>query len=182
MKSFQTQNQLIIRETPGCMWIIGLFFASIGGVFVYGSLGGFTNYQFIAPYKIFFAFVIGMIGVLAGCWFIYRSPITKITINNLAETVYLQRFGVSGKTENKYTFDEVSQFFLISEKDNDGDPIWLLAMELADGEVIRISSLESSSEEFKRKFVYQTNLFMNKQMPSTATFFELEDDNSPEMS
>lgn len=164
------------------MWLVALFFGSIGGVFVYGALGGFTNYQFIAPYKIFFAFVMGMIGVSAGCWFIYRSPITKLTINNLSETVDLHRFGVFGKSENKYAFDEISQFFLISEKDTEGDSIWLLGMELADGEVIRISSLESHSEEFKRKFVYETNLFMHKQMPSTATFFELEDDNSLEIS
>jgi hypothetical protein len=177
MKSFQTQNELIIIETPGCMWIIALLFVSIGGVIVYGSVGGFTNYHQIEFYKIFLAFVMGMIGVSAGCWLVYRSPITKVTINNLSETVYLQRFGISGKTKNQYTFDEISQFSLISEKDTEGDPIWLLGMELADGEVIRISSLESHSEEFKRKFVYETNLFMNKQMPSTATFFELEDDN-----
>ncbi len=182
MKSFQTQNELIIRETPGCMWIIGLFFASIGGIVVYGSLGGFTNYHQIEFYKIFLAFLMGMIGVSAGCWFFYRSPITKITINNLNETVYLQRFGVSGKSAEKYTFNEISQFFLIEEKDDEGDPIWLLGMELIDGEVIKISSLESHSEEFKRKFVFETNLFMNKQMPSTATFFELEDDNSLEIS
>lgn len=164
------------------MWIVALFFVSIGGVFVYGSLGGFTNYRFIEPYKLFLALVMGMVGVLAGCWFIYRSPITKITINNISETVYLQRFGVFGKSDTKYTFDEISQFFVIEEKDTEGDLIWSLAMELADGEVIKISSLESHSEEFKRKFVYETNLFMNKQMPSTATFFELEDDNSLEIS
>lgn len=182
MKSFQTQNELIIRETPGCIWIVALFFASIGGVFVYGALGGFTNYRFIAPYQLFFAFIMGMVGVVAGCWFIYRSPITKITINNITETVFLQRFGVSGKSANKYKFNEISQFFLIEEKDDEGDLIWLLGMELATGDVIKISSLESHSEEFKRKFVFETNLFMNKQMPSTATFFELEDDNSPEIS
>ena len=44
MQIEQTGNEFIVRETPGCLWIFGLFFAFVGGIFVYGSLGGFMDY------------------------------------------------------------------------------------------------------------------------------------------
>ena len=45
MKIKQTENELIIQETPGCLWIFGLFFAFVGAIFVYGSFGGLTDYD-----------------------------------------------------------------------------------------------------------------------------------------
>ncbi|HSK70834.1 MAG TPA: hypothetical protein VK892_04000 [Pyrinomonadaceae bacterium] len=182
MKIEQTGNELIIQEAPGCLWILGLLFVFIGGVFVYGSLGGFTNADEVPRYAIYLAFLMGAIAVAAGVWVIFHAPVTKVFINRQTETVAFVRRGLFGKRENIFSFEQIKQFCLIEEKDSEGDPIWSLGMELSNGETIKISSLESHSENFKRDFVFQTNEFMHKPMPSYKTSFELEDESRTKIS
>lgn len=182
MQTKRAENELIIQETPGCLWILGLLFVFIGGIFVYGSLGGFTNADEVPQYAIYLAFLMGSIGVAAGVWVIFHAPVTKVFINRQTETVALVRRGLFGKRENIYSFEQIKQFCLIEEKDSEGDDIWSLGMELSSGERIKISSLESHSEKFKRDFVFETNQFMYKQMPNYKSALELEDENRTKIS
>lgn len=175
MHTEQTENELIIQETPGCLWIFGLFFAVIGGIFVYGSLGGFSNRDEVSPFAIYLSFLIGATGVAVGIWLIYRAPVTKVVVNRQTNTVVHTRRGLAGKQENIYSFGQIKQFCLVEEVDDEGDPIWSLGMELSNGETIIISSLQSHNEKYKRDFVFQTNEFMHKQIASTQMIFEIED-------
>lgn len=182
MKITRTENELIIEETPGCIWIFSLLFLVVGGLFVYGSLGGFVNDKAIPLWTLAIAFVMGSIGCAVGIWLIYNAPITKIIINRDRETLDYTTYGINGRTNRVYHFDEIEKFYLIEEKDSEGDPVWSLGMELASGETIKISSLESHHEQFKRDFVFRANEFMYKQMPEMQTVFELEDESADEMS
>jgi hypothetical protein len=182
MKSEQNANELTIQETPGLLWISGALFLFVGGIFVYGSLGGFTNADEVPPYAIYLSFFMGAIAVAAGLWIIYCAPVTKILVNRLSKTISVTKLGLFGKEENIYTFDQIKQFRLIAEKDSEGDPIWSLGMELAVGETIKISSMESHDEKFKRDFVFEINQFLYKQMPSYNDLLELEDESDAKMS
>ena len=174
MKIEQTHNEIIISDTPGCLWFVGLFFTMISGIFVYGSLGGFTNYKDYSPWVIGLTFLMGAIGIGVGIWLIYNAPITKIVLNRTDETVFMTRFGLFGKRETVYSFDEIQRFCLVEEKDDEGSNIWSVGMILTNGETIKITSLPSHSEEYERKYVFQTNEFMYKQIPSFRDAFELE--------
>lgn len=182
MQINQTGNELVIRETPGCLWIFGLFFAFVGGVFVYGALGGLADYDKQAPWMLALALVMGSIGVGAGVWMIYRAPITRIVINRFENSVLLTRYGLFGRRETFYDFAEIEQFCLIEETDSEGDKIWSLGMRLINDETIKISSLPSHDERFKREFVFQTNEFMHKQIASTEMILDAPDENDAEMS
>ena len=182
MKLRQNANELIIEETLGCLWILGLFFAVIGGIFVYGSLGGFTNRDEVSQFVIYLSFLMGAIGVAVGIWIIYRAPITKIVVNRQTNRVTHTRRGLSGKQEKNYSFGQIKQFCLVEEKDSEGDLIWSLGMELSSGETIKISSLESHNEKFKRDFVFQTNEFLQKQMPSVQSILEMEEESQTKLS
>lgn len=182
MQIERSENELIIRETPGCLWIFGLFFAFVGGVFVYGSLGGLADFERQAIWMLALAFVMGTIGVCTGIWIISLAPITKIVINRIKYEVSMTRYGLSGKQETVYDFDEIEQFCLIEEQDDESNPIWSLGMQLSSGETIKISSMPSHDERFKLDFVFQTNEFMHKQMPYAQTVLELEDESEHEMS
>ncbi len=81
MKVEKTDNELIIRETPGCIWIFSSLFLVVGGLFVYGSLGGFVNGNEVPLWTLFVAFLMGSIGCGVGLWLIYNSPITKVVFN-----------------------------------------------------------------------------------------------------
>ncbi len=151
-----------------------MFFALVGGIGVYGSLGGFTNYDEFSPLVIYFSLLVGAIIAATGIWMIYRAPITKVIVNRKTKTVLHTRFGLAGKQENIYSFRQIKQFCLVEEKDSEGDPIWSLGIEFLSGETIVISSLQSHSEKYKRDFVFQTNEFMHKQIASTQMIFEIE--------
>jgi hypothetical protein len=182
MKIKQNPNEIIIFEMPGGLWLFGLFFAVIGGIFVYGSLGGFTNSDQQAGWMLALAFLMGSVGVAAGLWIIYRAPVTKVTINRLEKKVWLIRWGLFGKQESVYDFADLEKFCLIEGKDDEGDAIWNFGMKLATGEMISITSLSSHSEEYEQRYVVQTNEFMGKQLSASQLIFELEDESRDEIS
>jgi hypothetical protein len=166
MRADESGNELIIRETPGCLWLLGGLFCLVGGVFVYGALGGFSNRDEFSFWTLALAFLMGTVGVFAGVWVIYRAPVTKLSLNRTDENVTLTRYGLFGKRADSYRFGEIKQFLLIEEKDDESNPIWLLGMDLTSGETVKISSLPSHSEDFKRRFVFEANQFIYKQIPS----------------
>lgn len=169
MKIKQTPNELIIQETPGCLWIFGLFFAIVGGIFVYGALGGFSNWNEVSFWQLALAFFMGAIAVAVGIWMIYKAPISKVVIDRIEDKVLLKRFGLFGKREIIYKFSEIKEFCLIEDKDDENEPIWSFGMELDNGEIIKISSMPLHSENYQRKYIFETNEFMRKPMPSYNT-------------
>lgn len=166
MKLTRDQNELVIKEAPGCLWIFGLFFIVIAGSFVYGSLGGFSNYKSLAQWEILAAFFMGSFGVIIGFWIIYSAPVTKLTIDKQHNLLVHTRRGITGKTEKTYSLTEIKEFTLIEDDDMDGDPIFALGLELTSGETVRISSLSSPQESYKRDFIFTANCFLEKQLPS----------------
>lgn len=176
MQSEQTENVLIIRETPGCLWIFGLFFAVIGSAFVYGALGGFTDWGSQPLWVLAVTLVMGSAAVAAGIWIIYGAPITRVVIDRIDNEVFIARYGLFGKRRSFYAFEEIEQFCLIEEKDDEGSPIWSLGMNLTGGETIKISSLPSHDERFIGNFVFQTNEFAHKQIPPAQMILEPEDE------
>lgn len=182
MKTTQTPNFLTLYETPGCLWFIGLFFMLVGGIFVYGALGGFANYQSQSPWMLAAALLMGSCGIGCGIWIIYGAPITKVVIDRINDEVVMTKRGLFGKRETVYAFEEIKYFRLIEERDDEGAPIWSVGMELSDGELVKVTSLPSHSEEYERKYIFQTNEFMRKEMPSYRNVFELEDESDEEIS
>ena len=176
MQTEQTENELIIRETPGCLWIFGLFFAVVGGLLAYGALGGFVDFGSQPLLTLALAFVFGTVGIAAGIRLIYRAPITKVFIDRRNDEVFITRYGLFGRRDSFYRFDEIEQFCLIEERDDESNPIWSLGILLTGGETIKISSLPSHDERFKRDFVFQANEFMHKQIPSTEMLSDIQDE------
>ena len=177
MQTEQTENEIIIRETPSCLWFFGLFFAIVGGIFVYGALKGLADYGSQEIWMLALAFVMGTIGVGVGVRIIYFAPITKIAINRAKDEVVITQYGLFGRQQTIYSFDKIDQFLLIEEKDDEGSPIWFLGLKFIDNEELKISSQASHDEQFVNNFVLQTNVFMGKQLSACELIFELPDEN-----
>ena len=175
-------NQIIVEETPGCLWFVGLFFAFVGGIFVYGALGGLNDYAKQSPWMLALAFLMGSCGVAAGIWIIYNAPIAKVFINRIESRVLLTRYGLFGKKETVYRFDEIKCFRLIEDKDDEGSPIWSFGLELTNDELVKITSLPSHSEEYERDHVFQINDFMQLAIPSYQSPDELKDESETKIS
>ncbi len=148
----------------------------VGGSFVFGALGGYSNYRSLSPLILGVHMLVGLIAVACGYWIVFIAPITRLTIDRSSETITLKRRGVAGRIDRVFEFSEIKQFCLIEERDSDGDPIFSLGIDLANGEEIKLSALQSHDEAFKRNFVFETNQFIYKQMPSYQTQREPEDE------
>jgi len=178
MKIKQTENELIIQETPGCLWIFGLFFAFVGAIFVYGSFGGLTDYDKQAAWMLMLAFLMGAIAVACGVWIISRAPVLTVSTKRL----FIRNTACRARKNFAFVLMKSNNSASSKNKDGEGDAIWSLGMDLANRETIKISSLEIHDESFKRNFVFQTNEFMRKQMLSSQIIFELEDESGEEIS
>ena len=174
MQTEQTENELIIRESPGCLWIFGLLFVIVGGFFIYGSVIGFTHYGREITWMLVLTFVLGSSALSTGVWIIYGAPITKVIINRVENTVSIMCLGLLGRRETLYYFDEIEQFCLVAEKDSKGDDVWFLGMNLTNEETVKISLFASHDELFKYNFVFQANEFTRKQTPLHNSISELE--------
>lgn len=166
MRVKRSANILVIRETPGCLWILGVFFAVIGTAFVYGSLGGYTNFDEAPPWVLGLHFFGGICAIAAGYWVLFFAPITTVIIDRNTRTVSIRRKGITGKTDTEFVFDEVGRFDVFEEFDSDGDDVYTLGLVLADERNLTISSLSSPLESDKRDLAFEANQFMGKQMPS----------------
>lgn len=175
MQTKQTTNELTFQETPGCVWIFSSILLIVGGLFVYGSIGNFTNNSTVEFWLIPITFLLGLIAVAAGVWLIYKSPATKLVFDLTDETLLYTTYELTGKKQTLYDFEEIELFRLIEERDSEGASVWSLGMELSDGETIKVSSLPRHDEKFKHDLVFQANEFMSKQIPA-ADVFELEDE------
>lgn len=171
----EKEGELVITERPGCLWIAGLFFAIMGGIVVWGTVGGFGNWNESETWHLVVGFSIGSIVLTAGCFMIFRAPITKIFINRYTNTVTHQTRGVLGKEEKIYRFDEVKQFFLTEHEDSDSGVSWYLNMELQNGETKTLTIVGNKTEVKSRDIVFQTNEFMQKQMPSYENNLKLDE-------
>ncbi len=182
MRLKEDVNEIIVEETPGCLWMVGLFFAFVGGIFVYGALGGLADYDKQSPWMLALFGLMGFIAVAAGIWIIYNAPISKVIIDRIENKVLITRYGLFGKRRIVYRFDEIKHFRLIEDIDDEGSPIWSFGIELVNDELVKITSLPSHSEEYERKYVFQINQYINKPLPSYKSFDELEGESEPEMS
>ncbi len=175
MKVEESVNEITIKETPGCLWIFGLFFVIMGGILVYGTLGGFSNWNEVETWQLIVAFFVAASIMMGGIWVISEAPIMRVVINRIEDTVSIVKYGFFGKRTNLYRFDEIKQFCLIEDTDSEGDANWSIGMILANSEQVKISSVPLHSEDHERKFVFQINEFMRKQMPSYEKNLKLED-------
>ena len=157
MRFRETPNELIITETPGCLWIFGSFFAVVGAFFVYLSLGGASNWSDVPAYVNIFGFLMGAIGIVTGLIIIKKAPATILVIDRVNDRIIYNTQGLTGAKKRTIEFADLKQFFLMEETDSDGDPIWSLGLELTNGHKLRISALPSPNESFKRNFVHKAN-------------------------
>jgi hypothetical protein len=162
MRVENSSDELILRDSPGCMWIFGSFFAIIGAIFVYGSLGGFSNWDEVPRYAIYLSFLMGSIAIAVGVWQIGSHPLSKVIINPQVKTVVLSKRGLFAQSETTFHFEEIRQFIVSADKDDEDNPIWKIALFLNDGETIEITSAWSRDEKECLQTAQKINQFMSK--------------------
>ncbi len=168
MKISEQDDVMVISQTPAVMWLIGGFFIIVSSLFIYGASGGYSNISEMSPFARAVHLVLGFAGVSAGIFALHTAPYIRLRIDRRRQAVSLKKHGIFSRHTAVFAFDDISGLRVSEDRDSDGDPIWALALELADGNEITISSLPSPDEHFKRDFAFRANVFMHKELPSAV--------------
>ncbi len=175
MLTSRTANELTIQETPGCLWFIGAFFAFVGGSFVFGALGAFSNLGQSPIWQVVLAFLMGSISIGVGFWIIHSAPISKLVIDRFDERIILTRRRLFERSEDIYSFEDVERFCQIQDIDDEGILVWFFGMDLTEGETITITSLASHTDDFQQKYVFEANEFARKSLPTWESVLKIDE-------
>jgi hypothetical protein len=140
-----------MQDNPGCIWLLGLFFMFIGGLFVTGALGLFTNADTLAWYERLLVAAMGTIALGAGLVLIYRAPRSRISVNRELRMMELERRGVFVNERRKISFEETDAVELQESTDGDGDPIFRPALKLKNGERVSLFFVWSNRAETEKQ-------------------------------
>lgn len=160
MREKLIDGKLILQDAPGCLWLFGAFFVFVGSIFVYGSLGGFTNYDRVPWWAIAFSFFMGAIAVGVGIWQIALHPSSKVIINPRTKIVFQRQRGLFKKADRNFRFEEIRRFSVEQGEDGEGDPIWKLELILMSGETVELTSVWERNQEKCETVAAKANQFL----------------------
>ncbi|MBI5031627.1 MAG: hypothetical protein HZB51_13950 [Chloroflexi bacterium] len=136
MKIERSGFKLVLRHSPGCFWMLALFFVAIAGIFVLGPLGLFSNRDEVPALGNLLSFGMGCIGVAAGIYIWRSAPFTTVVIDRLKSTVQIQRGWLFTKSQVEYTWRDIAWIFLAETQDSEGDWIYRIEMNVQSGECV----------------------------------------------
>jgi hypothetical protein len=130
---------ITIQDRPGCFWLFGLFFVCIGGIFVVGAAGLFSNLEEVSLPVRGLTFLMGMVGVAAGLYVIVDAPRSTAFCDFQSHVFTVHQKGLFRRQTSTIPFDEIQAVFAEQSEDTDGGEIHRPALRLVDGRVVPIS-------------------------------------------
>ncbi len=146
-----TPTRLTIKDSAGCIWLLGFFFLAIAGTFVLGLLGLFTNLNEINELEKLGAWIISLSGVAAGIWIIYSHPGILITFDKSTDAVTINRRGLLKDETETYKLSEIEDIIINESVDSEGDTFYRVAITLKDKRQINLSSIDGHDRDTQQK-------------------------------
>jgi hypothetical protein len=154
-------DDLILKNNPHPLRFVGLFFFLVSSAFVYGSLGGYSNYAEAPEYVIKLHFLGGAVGVFTGSWLILTKS-AYVKISAATQTVGIIKSNLLGKKETLIPFYKIKEFIVSDKLDQDGDPIWKVDLELENADIIEFTRVWSNDKPLCEEAAKTANLILHK--------------------
>lgn len=156
----QTESELKLTDSAGCFWLFGLFFVIMGGIFILGLLGLFTNLHELSALEKIAAWIIAAGGFSAGVYFIYQNPGSGILFDKNTSTLKITRSGLFRNEIEEYSLNEIRNIVLSQSTDTDGDTVYRIEAELKTGKLVALSLLWMHNREVQEKLVNKIREFL----------------------
>ena len=138
---------LLVRDSPGLHWLLGLLFLGLGVLFVLGPLWLFTDRTIVAwPVRALSA-LLGGTGVVVGLWVLSRAPQSTLAVDRGAGRVRIWRWGLGGRQTHSWSIREVEGVRLDEGKDDEDSPVFRVEVVLRDGSAVPVSLLWTHGRE-----------------------------------
>lgn len=146
-----TTTKLILRDTAGCLWLLGIFFIVIAGTFVTGLMGAFTNLNELSELEKLLGWIISLSGITAGIWVIYTHPGVYACFDKSTNIVTINRKGLMKNVTETYRLSEVADVELNETTDSEGDPFYRIALRLNGDKLVLLFSTGLHDKEIQQK-------------------------------
>jgi len=156
----QTTNNLVLKDSAGCFWMLGLFFVVIAGTFVIGLMGAFTNLYELNELERAGAWIVSLSGLAGGIWFIYTNPGTRLDFDKRGNMLTIQRRGLLRNKVEKYRLNNIEDVILIESKDIDGDPVYRVEIKIKYEKNVSLTELWVHNKEGFQKTIDTINNFL----------------------
>lgn len=156
-----TNRNLILKESAGCMWPLGLFFLSIAGLFAAGLSGLFTNLDEFTFFEKSAAWFVSLAGITAGIWIIYSHPFVNINFDKNENAVIITRKRITGKETEIVHFNNIKDIVIIEDRDTDGDKVYGFGMKLISGTIINLTNTIIQNKDLMNDKVEVIKNFLN---------------------
>ncbi len=141
MNIYTSGNRLILRDSPGCFYLVGLFFIALGALTVGVAIGSASDPAVGPIGSRTLVFALGMSAIASGLYVIYDSPGSRVIVDSDALTLMIYRRGLLRKERSNYLFSEIQDIYLVDKEDVDGAPVFSLRMRLVEGKEVALTNL-----------------------------------------
>jgi len=139
MRTSSKPGVLTLMDSPGCFWLFGGFFLTIGGAVVVAvsASGGEGD----PLWQQVLGIALGLLGAGVGVYVIYDSPQSRVVIHAGEQTLTVRRRGLLRREQDRYDLRTIRSAYLVQGQDIDGDPVFTLRMQLHDEREIPLTRL-----------------------------------------
>lgn len=120
----------MVEASAGPVPVLGVFFLVIGGIFVYGLLGGFVNLHEVELWERAVAWAVSLAVIGAGAWILHEARGHRTVIDSVRRTVVIARRAPFHTGREQIRLAEIREAVVTRDTDSDGDPVYGIALEL----------------------------------------------------
>jgi hypothetical protein len=145
-------TRLVVADTPGCVWLLGLVFVGSGTLVLTVPLFA-REWSTFGWWERAAVLAIGVGHLGGGLWTIRHHVATRTELDRArgAGTHRVRRPGERDATVTRFRLADVRDVNVREETDSDGDPVYVLRLLLADGRALPLQGHPAPGEASARE-------------------------------
>ena len=148
MNITERDGTLVVRDTPGCLWLFGAWFVA-GGAIALPMPFVAVNRAEVPWWAKAIAVGLGIATVSAGLLLIRAFPSTRTEIDSVAGRVRVaKRTPFSATRVEEFALSDVGVLQVLPESDSDGDTHYSLRLLLKDGREVPLHAQPAYGKEW----------------------------------
>jgi hypothetical protein len=88
----ERRGALVLEDSPGLHWLLGLLFVGVGALFVLGGFGLASDIAALVWWERALVIVLGSIAAGVGLWILGRSPYSRVHVDGRAGRIRMVRY------------------------------------------------------------------------------------------
>jgi hypothetical protein len=162
LEEWPSPDVLVLSDRPGCFWLLGLFFVAIGGLFLAGVAGLFTNAEDLSLAARALIALMAAAAVGAGIYLIHRSPGSHARFDAGAGRLALKRYWPFYSSTRTVYLSDVAATYAEKSEDTEGSLVYRPTIRLCCGEEIALSSLWQHDQAGVERVVADVEAYLSR--------------------